>query len=199
MSGFIIIGYCILLPITLGILQHYFNFSINSEEDDEKESVQKDNEKKSEQKEDDDESGQEDDQKESGKEDEDEGAVSLHEVLEFSLSFLSITNSGRTKFTLLNRLVSTYFNFVFYTIILLAIIGICNLSPESVTISLPDFDDDIPFWEEVREQAHMVWSELAIVHNIFSLNLAIGLTILCGAAPLLVDVLLAWFCRDDES
>ena len=79
---------------------------------------------------------------------------------------------------------STYFNFVFYTVILIAIDVICNSSPDILTSNLPD--GLLPSW-----------SKLPIVNDIFYLNLAIVLAILGGAVPLLVDVFLAWLSRGD--
>ena len=101
------------------------------------------------------------------------------------LSFLTITNIGKTEVEARYRLLSTYVNFVFYTVILIAIDVICNSSPDILTSNLPD--GLLPSW-----------SKLPIVNDIFYLNLAIVLAILGGAVPLLVDVFLAWLSRDDE-
>ena len=104
------------------------------------------------------------------------------------LSFLTITNFGKTEVVALWRLVSTYVNFVFYTVILIAIGVVCNHSPDI----LIRYTSNLP--ETLSPPS---WSKLAVVTNIFYLNLTIILTILGGAAPLLVDVFLAWLSRGD--
>ena len=72
--------------------------------------------------------------------------------------------------------VNTYAFFVFYTVFLIVIALICNISPASIT--LPGLSGVIN------------WADLEIVHNITYLNVIIGTTIGIGALSFIVDYFL---------
>ena len=66
----------------------------------------------------------------------------------------------------------------------------CNLSPESVVI--PGLTVI-----RARELNDIKWAELEIVKNISYLNWIIGLVLLCGFVPGLLDLFIAWLNRDN--
>ena len=111
----------------------------------------------------------------------------------YIFSFLTITGIGRTQNSFktrlhpsIIRLVSTYYNFIFSTILLIGIVTICNTNLNSVVI--PMGGSKSPFRD-------IIWSELKIVQHILYLNVTIGVTIFIGLISLLLDLLYAWCDR----
>ena len=44
----------------------------------------------------------------------------------------------------------------------------------------------------------ITWSQLALVQNIFYLNLILGLTMLTGVGSIIMDIVLAWYNQDED-
>ena len=104
----------------------------------------------------------------------------------FALSWLTITNLGRGKSAALCRLVSSIFWTVAHTINITVILVICNTDPAIVILPIVD----------------VVWSELALVQDLSTLNTLL-ITILClGWASLVLDVITAgvkhYWAREEE-
>ena len=92
------------------------------------------------------------------------------------LSPLTVTNlGGPTQAAAIFRLASTYFNFIFYTISLCVVVFICNTHPESANVL-----------------GYIFWADLAIVQDIYYLNLVVFTTISMGLMSFLLDILLVW-------
>ena len=89
---------------------------------------------------------------------------------------MTITNLGRGKTDVLFRMVSTLFWTIAYTITLTVIIVICNIDPSIVNDNL---------------FAGVVWSELALVQKLTTLNILLGSTIALGWGALVLDVITA--------
>ena len=107
----------------------------------------------------------------------------------YIFSFLTITDIGRTQLSFrtrlhpsIIRLVSTYYNFIFSTILLIVIVTTCNTNLNAV---------EIPMGGSKGSFHDIIWSELKIVQHIFYLNVIIGVTLFIGLSSLLLDLLLA--------
>ena len=91
------------------------------------------------------------------------------------LSWLTITNLGRGKSAALCRLVSSIFWTVAHTINITVILVICNTDPAIVILPIVD----------------VVWSELALVQDLTTLNLLLVSTLCLGWGSLVLDVITA--------
>ena len=91
------------------------------------------------------------------------------------MSFLTMTNLGRGKTAALYRMVSSFFWTIIHTITLLVILGICNTDPVIVSIG-----ND---W--------LIWSKLALVQDLITLNALLISTISMGWLALVADVITA--------
>ena len=94
------------------------------------------------------------------------------------ISFLTLTNLGRSKITTVFRLVSSLFWIIVHTITFTVILFICNFNPGIVTIT--NTTDDYK------------WSELALVQDLTILNALLISTIGLGFLSLVADVLTAY-------
>ena len=92
----------------------------------------------------------------------------------YFMSWLTMTNLGRGKTAALDRMVSTLFWIIAYTITLTVILAICNMDPSNVSI----FND-------------INWSELALVQDLPILNTLLGSTICLGWLSLVADYITA--------
>ena len=93
----------------------------------------------------------------------------------YILSFLTVTNIGRSKSATVFRMVSTYYIFTVHILLLAAVLIICNANPGMVVIPGAVSGD-------------IVWAQLPIVRDISFLNLTIALTITGGFLSLLLDL-----------
>ena len=91
------------------------------------------------------------------------------------MSFLTMTNLGRGKTAALYRMVLSFFWTIIHTITLLVILGICNTDPVIVSIG-----ND---W--------LIWSKLALVQDLITLNALLISTISMGWLALVADVITA--------
>ena len=92
------------------------------------------------------------------------------------LSWLTITNLGRSKTAALCRLVSSIFCTIAHTITLSMILNICNSDPGNVVIG---------------DELGVTWSDLALVRDLSTLNILLVSTICLGWLSLVLDVILA--------
>ena len=97
----------------------------------------------------------------------------IRQLLEPSLSVLTITNLGRGKAAALFRLVSTLYLVIVYTITLTVILVICNTDPSNVDVLV------------------VKWTNLPLVQDLTTLNILLVSTICLGWLSLLLDVITA--------
>ena len=76
------------------------------------------------------------------------------------------------------------FSLIFYGIIFTCTGFVCNFSAGSAVIKTGIND--------------ITWSQLALVQNIFYLNLILGLTMLTGVGSITMDIVLAWYNQDED-
>ena len=93
------------------------------------------------------------------------------------LSWLTISNLGRGKAAAVCRLVSSLFWTIAHTINITIILAICNIDP-----GIFDAED---------RNLEVVWSELALVQNLSTLNALLISTLCLGWASLALDVITA--------
>ena len=96
------------------------------------------------------------------------------------MSWLTITNLGRSKAAALLRLVSTLFWTITHTITLSVILAICHTDPGIVNIGHGD-------WYEIGEH----WSDLPLALDLSTLNILLISTLCLGWGSLVLDVITA--------
>ena len=95
----------------------------------------------------------------------------MRQLVEPSLSVLTLTNLGRGKAAALFRLVSTLYLVIVYTITLTVILAICNTDPSNVDVLV------------------VKWTPLPLVQDLTTLNILLVSTICLGWLSLVLDVI----------
>ena len=102
------------------------------------------------------------------------------------LHWLTLASLGASKMDAVLRSWFTLFFTIIYTIILSAILMVCYVDPEKVSVQLPKLGMEY------------TWSNLEIVKDPLFLNIILYSTITIGWTALVLDILSTWYRFKDS-